>query len=127
MSNLSKQEDSDQNTVNFVLKELGIKWRGVNATSQPEDIHDTVFGVGTPLKVALLPYDLACRHTCTISKRENYYVWHAVAVGVNRTVENKQRKADEGKAWFLKPNWEDLSRGNARGEEWLQKIANLTL
>ena len=79
MSNLSKQEDSDQNShVNFVLKELGIKWRGVNATSQPEDIHDTVFGDGTPLKVALLPYDLACRKTCMFSKRENYYVWHAM-------------------------------------------------
>ena len=112
LENLSKQITDDQNSVNFAFEKLGIKWRDVYATSHIEDVYDTVFGYGTHLKVALLSFDLVCRQTCTISKREDYYVWHAMAIGVNRTVERKQSQAAVGQAWFLNPNWEDLSRGN---------------
>ncbi len=78
------------------------------------------------LRVMLMPYTTVCRHVCDPKKRDEYFVWHALAIRSNRTVAKKKSQASVGNAWHLVDNWKELSdlKPQLQGVEWLKSISH---
>jgi hypothetical protein len=124
----------DQGNINKALNFLKIKWMNIRPTQNIDLIHKNLFGVVTleqnpnpsKLIVMLMPFSTVCRQTCVPEKRNEYFVWHAVAIKENRTVERKVSQARVGSAWFMSERWQEISEENPslRGVEWLRKIVD---
>lgn len=124
----------DQGNINKALNFLKIKWMNIRPTQNIDLIHKNLFGVVTleqhpePSKmiVMLMPFNTVCRQTCVPEKRNEYFVWHAVAIKENRTVERKVSQAKVGSAWFLSERWQEISKENPslRGVDWLRKVVD---
>lgn len=126
----------DQNSINYCLEYMGVKWTNYNSRDKIEDrsryIRGSVElpvppegGKSRELSVMLMSYETVCRHICNPDKRESYYVWHPLAIAENRTVTRKKSEAKLGNAWHLRDNWKQLSEENHNltGTEWLQLIS----
>ena len=124
----------DQNSINFCLEHMGLEWINYDKSEKIEDRKENILG-RVPLKekdgaddflsVMLMPYTTVCRHVCDPSKRNDYYVWHALAIRNERTVANKRRQATLGRAWYLQGNWREISEQypEEEGAEWLRHMA----
>ena len=122
MSYLKHPTTDDQGNINLVLDELDIKWTNLNSKEDIDNIHYDIYGIGRHrLSVVLLSFDVICRHTCNPEYRNDYYVWHALAIKENRTVENKIEQAQVGNAWLLNSDWISLGQ-NLTGLDWLNSI-----
>jgi hypothetical protein len=127
----------DQNSINFCLEHMGLEWTNYNNNSEKienrsKDILGRVAlegkgqdGSTNYLSVMLMPYTTVCRHICNPGERDSYYVWHALAIGNERTVAHKRRQAMLGKAWYLQNDWGEVSEQHPdmEGAEWLRHIA----
>lgn len=122
----------DQNSINFCLKHMGLRWTNYQRTEKIEGRGKDILGQvplggggGKSLSVMLMPYTTVCRHVCDPEKRDSYYVWHALAIRTMRTVANKKRQASLGGAWHLREDWERVSEQypTLRGTKWLRYIA----
>ena len=123
----------DQGNINKALDFLKIKWMNIRPTQNIDFVEKDIFGVVnfkqselTKMIVMLMPFNTVCRQTCTPQKRNEYFVWHAVAIKENRTVERKVSQAKVGSAWFLSERWQEISEENPmlRGVEWLRKVVD---
>ena len=127
MSRLKWPTTDDQGNVNLALDKLDIRWMNFKPTQNIDTFEHEIYGVcRNKMIVMLMPFNVVCRHTCSAARREEYYVWHALAIKENRTVENKMSQARVGGAWFLSENWMTLSSQveGLKGPEWLQHIAD---
>ena len=127
MSRLKWPTTDDQGNVNLALDKLDIRWMNFKRTQNIDTFEHEIYGVcKNKMIVMLMPFNVVCRHTCNAARREEYYVWHALAIKENRTVENKMSQARVGGAWFLSENWMTLSSQaeGLKGPEWLQHIAD---
>ena len=134
MSSMNDPTTDDQGNINKALNFLKIKWMNIRPTQNIDLIHKNLFGVVTleqhpePSKmiVMLMPFNTVCRQTCVPEKRNEYFVWHAVAIKENRTVERKVSQAKVGSAWFLSERWQEISKENPslRGVDWLRKVVD---
>ena len=130
MSQLHRPTTDDQGNINLVLDYLRINWlnykKSENIDYRKEDIHGliTVKRPKINMIVSLMSFNTVCRHTCSPEHREDYYVWHALAIKENRTVVNKVSQARVGSAWFLSEQWQQLSETepNLKREEWLRYV-----
>lgn len=130
MSQLEDPTTDDQGNVNLALDELNIKWMNLRPSQNIDTFEQEIYGVcNHQLIVVLLPFNIICRHTCTPTRRDEYYVWHALAIKENRTVEKKMEQARVGSAWFLQDDWNKLSRQrqDLTGVEWLEYITDLQM
>lgn len=122
----------DQNSINLVLDSFKIKWMDLRKSDDIEERKHDILGVVRKDKpkfhmfVSLFSFEKVCRRTCSPEKRQNYYVWHALAIAENRTVVNKMNQANMGGAWFLSPQWMELTmtQPTLQGEEWLRLLMN---
>ncbi len=122
----------DQNSINLVLDSFDIKWIELQKSDNIEDIKHDILGVVRMSRpkfhmfVSLFSFEKVCRRTCSPEKRQDYYVWHALAIGANRTVVNKMNQAKMGEAWFLSSQWEELTimQPTLQHEEWLRFVMN---
>lgn len=123
----------DQNSINFCLEHMGIKWTNYVKTEKIENRSEKILG-RVPLEasggskylsVMLMPYTIVCRHVCDPERRDSYYVWHALAIRSQRTVANKMKQAAVGGAWYLRSNWKEVSdqHPEVEGRGWLSHIA----
>ena len=134
MSYLKDPTTDDQGNINKALASLKIKWMNIRPSQNIDLIYKNLFGVVTlpqypdPMKmiVMLMPFSTVCRQTCVPEKRNEYFVWHAVAIKENRTVERKVSQARVGSAWFLSERWQEISEENPslRGVDWLRKVVD---
>lgn len=136
MSSLKDQITDDQGSINKALEALKVKWVNLKPTENIDHIERDVFGVLniktprlTKMIVMLMPFSTVCRQTCVPERREDYFVWHAVAIKENRTVERKMSQARVGNAWFLSDDWQRISAENPllTGVEWLRKVVDTNL
>lgn len=125
----------DQNSINFCLEHMGLEWINYEKSEKIEDRKEDILGrvplkgkgedgAGNFLSVMLMPFTTVCRHVCDPSKRDSYYVWHALAIRNERTVANKRRQATVGGVWYLQNDWREISKQypEAEGAEWLRHI-----
>ena len=133
MSSLRDPTTDDQGNINKALDFLRIKWMNIRPTQNIDLMQKNLFGVVNlkhpePMKmiVMLMPFSTVCRQTCVPEKRNDYFVWHAVAIKENRTVERKVSQARVGSAWFLSEQWQEISKENPslRGVDWLRKVVD---
>ena len=134
MSSMKDPTTDDQGNINKALYFLKIKWMNIRPTQNIDFIHKNLFGVinleqhpeSSKLIVMLMPFSTVCRQTCVPEKRNEYFVWHAVAIKENRTVERKVSQARVGSAWFLSEQWQEISKENPllRGVDWLRKVVD---
>ena len=134
MSSMKDPTTDDQGNINKALNFLKIKWMNIRPTQNIDFIHKNLFGVvnleqhpeSSKLMVMLMPFSTVCRQTCVPEKRNEYFVWHAVAIKENRTVERKVSQARVGSAWFLSEQWQEISEENPslRGVDWLRKVVD---
>lgn len=133
MSSLKDPTTDDQGNINKALDALNIKWMNLKPTENIDLISRDVFGVislkflrQAKLVVMLMPFTTVCRQTCVPKKRNDYFVWHAVAIKENRTVERKMTQAKVGSAWFLSEQWQTISDANPslKGVEWLRAVVD---
>ena len=134
MSSMKDPTTDDQGNINKALNFLKIKWMNIRPTQNIDFIHKNLFGVvnleqhpeSSKLIVMLMPFSTVCRQTCVPEKRNEYFVWHAVAIKENRTVERKVSQARVGSAWFLSEQWQEISKENPslRGVDWLRKVVD---
>ena len=123
----------DQNSINFCLQHMRLEWTNYNSSEEIEHHNQNIIGRAPTmidsrpfLHVMLVPYTTVCRHVCDVEKKNDYYVWHALAIKTNRTVAIKKSQAMLGGAWYLRDDWKRASDENLglRGTEWLRYIAN---
>ena len=50
----------------------------------------------------------------------HYAVWHQKS---SRRQDVKKSKAEEGRKWFLREDWENIDHTSLKGLEWLRQIA----
>lgn len=133
MSAMKDPTTDDQGNINKALEALKIKWMNLKPSQNIDHIEKNVFGVVSlkhprPMKmiVMLMPFSTVCRQTCVPEKRGEYFVWHAVAIKENRTVERKVSQAKVGSAWFLSEQWQTISEKNPtlQGVEWLRAVVD---
>jgi len=128
MSRLKWTTTDDQGNVNLALDKLEVRWMNFKPSQDIDYFEHEIYGVCKyKIIVMLMPFNIVCRHTCEARRREEYYVWHALAIKENRTVENKMTQAKVGGAWFLREDW--MSRSSQaetlRGPQWLEHVADL--
>ncbi len=128
MSRLSNPTTDDQGNVNLALEELRIQWMNLRPDTDIDTFNHEIYGICMQNKiiVVLLPFNIICRHTCTANRRNRYYVWHALAIKENRTVENKKGQAQVGRAWFLRDDWEHRTEG-ITGLDWLKSVTSMRM
>lgn len=133
MSSLKDPTTDDQGNINKALDALKIKWMNLKPTENIDFLSRDVFGVINlkyprlvKMIVMLMPFTTVCRQTCVPKKRNDYFVWHAVAIKENRTVERKMTQAKVGSAWFLSEQWQTISDTNPslKGVEWLRAVVD---
>ena len=133
MSAMKDPTTDDQGNINKAMDALKIKWMNIRPTQNIDVIHKDIFGMinlkhPEPMKmiVMLMPFSTVCRQTCVPEKRNDYFVWHAVAIKENRTVERKVSQARVGSAWFLSERWQEISKRNPslQGVNWLRKVVD---
>ena len=136
MGGVKEPTTDDQGSINKALDALKVKWMNIKPTDNIDVMERDVFGViniksPTDMKliVMLMPFSTVCRQTCVPEKRDKYFVWHAVAIKENRTVERKMSQAKVGSAWFLSERWQTISEQNPflKGVEWLRKVVDPNL
>ena len=136
MGGVKEPTTDDQGSINKALDALKVKWMNIKPTDNIDVMERDVFGViniksPTDMKliVMLMPFSTVCRQTCVPEKRDKYFVWHAVAIKENRTVERKMSQAKVGSAWFLSEQWQTISEQNPllKGVEWLRKVVDPNL
>ena len=124
MSELQRPTTDDQGNVNQALEYLNIHWMNLKSNDNIDTFEHEVYGVcDHRIIVVLLPFNVICRHTCSAQRRDEYYVWHALAIKENRTVTNKMEQARVGGAWFLREDWEG-GRRDLTDVEWLKEITD---
>ena len=133
MSSMKDPTTDDQGNINKALEALKVKWTNLKPSENIDHISRDVFGVislkyprSAKMVVMLMPFSTVCRQTCVPEKRNDYFVWHAVAIKENRTVERKMSQAKVGSAWFLSDQWQAISDANPslKGVEWLQAVVD---
>ncbi len=127
MSQLTNPTTDDQSNINLALEQLNVKWMNLRPDNDIDTFQHEIYGVcQNQIVVVLLPFNIICRHTCSAGKRNRYYVWHALAIKENRTVENKRGQAKVGSAWFLREDWQEATEGREglTGLKWLQYITD---
>ncbi len=125
----------DQNSINLVLDSFNIRWMDLRKSDNIEERKHDILGVVKTNKpkfhmfVSLFSFEKVCRRTCSPEKRNDYYVWHALAIAENRTVVNKMSQARTGKAWFLSPQWEEptMIKSTLKREGWLRLVMDKDL
>ena len=126
----------DQGNINKALDFLNIKWLNIKPTDNIDVLEKDVFGVidikspkQMKLIVMLMSFGVVCRQTCDPERRNDYFVWHAVAIKENRTVERKISQAKVGNAWFLSEKWQKISEAHPslKGVEWLKAVVDPNL
>ena len=136
MSGVKDPTTDDQGSINKALETLKVKWMNIKPTDNIDVLERDVFGVvsikspqAMKLIVMLMPFSTVCRQTCMPERRNEYFVWHAVAIKENRTVERKMSQARVGNAWFLSEQWQTISDANPflKGVEWLRKVVDPNL
>lgn len=136
MGGVKEPTTDDQGSINKALDALKVKWMNIKPTDNIDVMERDVFGViniksltEMKLIVMLMPFSTVCRQTCVPEKRDKYFVWHAVAIKENRTVERKMSQAKVGSAWFLSEQWQTISEQNPflKGVEWLRKVVDPNL
>lgn len=124
MAQLANPTTDDQGNVNLALEQLNIQWMNLRPHNDIDNFHHEIYGIcREQIIVVLLPFDIICRHTCTAGRRNEYYVWHALAIKENRTVENKMGQARVGNAWYLREDWMELET-EMTGLDWLNHITD---
>ena len=133
MSQMKNGITDDQGSINKALDTLHVKWLNLEPSQNIDNIDTEVYGavnvkVPHPFKmsVMLMSFNTVCRQTCTPEKKDQYFVWHALAIKENRTLENKIKQAKVGSAWFLSEEWYTTSQNHQGlfGVEWLAHIAD---
>lgn len=133
---LKEPTTDDQGNINKALEALKVKWINLKRTDNIDFITNDIFGVvdikrPKPMKmvVMLMSFSTVCRQTCDPKKRDDYFVWHAVAIKENRTVERKMSQARVGNAWFLSNQWQSITQQNPtlKGVEWLKAVVDPNL
>ena len=128
MASLKWTTTDDQGSINRVLESLNVKWLDFKSTQNIDHRKEDIFGIvrhqSFKMFIGLLSFEKICRHTCTPERRRDYFVWHALAIKENRTVERKMSQARLGGAWFLSEQWEELSHPQPilTPIEWLKLV-----
>ena len=128
MSGIKEPTTDDQGNINLAFHTMGLRWMNLKPKDNIDYLESEIYGLcsRSHLIVMLLPFNVICRQTCMPSRREEYYVWHAVAIKENRTVENKVLGARAGHAWLLAEDW--LQRSEAEpllvGLKWLRHLVD---
>lgn len=102
----------DQVLINHAFNHCHIHW-------QPPTKDGFIVGQceASGLKVAIIPNSVVCRR-CVEGR--HYAVWHQKS---SRKQDVKKSKAEEGRKWFLREDWENIDHTNLKGLEWLRQIA----
>ncbi len=107
----------DQTKINCGLKALHIHWTNTDHSFTNTTIQGSTHN---GLDVSILQHNLVCRKDhCDSSKRASYYIWHK---GGHRSRREKLAGAREGRAWFLKDQWQLINNTLLYGVEWLHSI-----
>ena len=131
MSRIKKPTTDDQGNVNLALETLDIQWANLRPHQNIDDLEFLIYGTcrlkRIKIIVMLLHFGIVCRHTCTPERRNEYFVWHALAIKENRTVVNKKLQAQWGDAWYLCDDWQARSEAAPaiKGLDWLYHITDL--
>ena len=121
-SDEQKFKYSDQSRVNFGVDKLGLTWRD-DAIHELDSGNSTVGICKNNLTVTILPANVMCRN-CEHSKKDQYYTWHYYSL---KTQGAKRKAATKGEAWFLHPEWLNitLEERSLKGREWLKAISDI--
>ena len=131
MSGIKEPTTDDQGNINLAFHTMGLQWMNLKPKDNIDYVESEIYGLCSRahLTVTLLPFNVICRQICMLSRREEYYVWHAVAIKDNRTVEKKMLGARAGHAWLLAENW--LERSEAEpllvGLGWLRHLVDQSM
>ena len=111
--------ENDQERLNTALLQLNLHWdeghHGDISVSDWQGVTDN------GLRVTILSVLKICRHSCHKSHRGEYYVWHKGGSGR----EGKKKYARQGRLWFLRSDWEELTNlSPLKGVDWLKTISN---
>ena len=110
----------DQAILNYVLHDLGIRWRKTTSVEDICSVQSGWEGYGL-LNCMVFSQEDACRGCCENAHKHNYYILHPVG---KKIAEMKLGPLKKMKGWFLSDNWKGLS--NSAGNIWLQNISTLT-
>ena len=70
-------------------------------------------------KVTILNEAYICRHTCTITKKSSYYVWH----NAGKTSKSKLMQARINRMWYLRKDWNSwANRSQLEGIGWIKQL-----
>lgn len=117
MSKVISENTNDQARLNFALQAMDMHWDN----SHMSMITQAMMGEGrSGFRAAVLPVRDVCRQTCTKKIIHMYYVWHK---GGSQNKEGKMSYASKGGLWYLRSDWQRISRTSARGVQWLREIA----
>ena len=109
---------NDQIKLNHAILALHPDWG--NTTSKSILTDEWTATTPSGFNVTVLPAKYICRHECSVEHRSEYYVWHK---GGPTNSDGKRKYAVEGHSWFLRKDWQTLTRNSlATGEEWLKEI-----
>lgn len=116
--------------MNYALDSCGIQWQEVGESIQNHSIDGQCLN---GLRVSVLSQSDICRRECNSKgNRSGFYVWHQLS---KKTGSDKVKMAQEGRVWFLRRNWRELTFGsgldrenvtvgsNLLGNEWLASLS----
>lgn len=119
MNSVLPNSYNDQARLNNALLKLGVKW----GKSYKQDFITTDWNGTTDIEfnVTILSGLKMCRHLCSKTHINKYYVWHKGGSGTD----GKRKYASQGGLWYLKNDWEELTKSSdLKGIHWLRLITN---